>query len=340
MRGATLLRPSAGPVGRGCFTSHVNCTLEDVDDSYAAVLENEDPDNVPRQLLEVIVGIITDAVPRPGEVTLVLAGDFEASVQRRLPGDHPTYTTDRAGGMAIAKTMDRDDGGFDVVLGIGWLLGSGDEEEQDEALWRVNSLVHTAIHEAQHAATGQRGEATNGARRTLGMPGVHGDFVASAGVALEEYRAVIVATREHPRPDDDISVDGWLPTLESVDTALKEAASTLDTRDVTPTCHAVLGAAHMLWLSLAYLAAGLRAVDRDLSIEERIEHKLWRQLADPYWDEFVAILARIHPSDTPMAQAELDTAVLQLAGFLPLWLNGIGFEYRDEGEDRYFGVVA
>lgn len=318
----------------------MDCTVEDVDASYAALLENKDSDNVPRKLLEVVVGLITAAVPRPDKVTLVLAGDFGASVQRRLPSDHPPYTTDRVGGVAVAKTMDRGDGGFDVVMGIAWLFGRGDEEEQAEALWRVNSLMHAAIHEAQHVATGQRGEATNGARTSVGLPGVHSDYVASAGVAMEEYRAVIVATREHPRPDEDISVDGWLPTLESVDTAFEHAASTMDATDVAPTCHAVMSAAHLLWMSMGYLAAGLRAVDRDLTDQERMEHELWRRLADPYWDDFVAILAKIAPADMPMEEADLHAVVLELADLLPLWLNGIGFEYCDDGEGQYFGVVA
>jgi len=323
-----------------CFTSHVECILEGVDSAYASWLQNPDPNNAPRKLLEAVLGRIAAAAPRPDEVTLVLAGDFAASVQRRLPADHPPYTTDRAGGVAIAKTMDRDDGGYDIVMGIGWLFGRGDEEEQEEALWRVDNLLHTAIHEAQHVATGQRGEATNGARATLGRAGVHSEYVASAGVVMEEYRAVIVATREHPRCDDDISVDCWLSTLESVDAALQHAASTLDETDVTPTCNAVFGTAHTMWISLGYLAAGLRAIDHDLTDGERRKHELWWRLADPYWDDFVAILAKIPPADTPMDKAELDAVVLELADLLPVWLNEIGFEYCDDGEGRYFGVLA
>jgi microcompartment protein CcmL/EutN len=288
-------------------------------------------------LLTGLVGLIAGQSTRPDDVTIVIAGDFVASVQRRLGDDAAEYGTARLGGFAAAKTIPSPDGHIDVVVPAELIFFS-EEETDEERKGRVETLLHVAQHEAQHVGMRQRDEATHDVRTRLSATGVRADFIAAAGVMLEEYRAERVAARP-PFAGEDRFSDSLPDTLEALATELSTAVILISPDEpIDRTLGQAMTAVHNFWLVLAYLAAHQHQLGTSVP-PLLLGHSRWARHVADHWDELDELLARVPAGDVPTDRRVIDGLVVELADQFPAWLNTIGFDYRDVENGAYFDVL-
>ena len=289
------------------------------------------------KLIAELLGILQLPSVDPAAVTLVLAGEFTASVQCRLDAGADAYTTDRLGGMVGAKTMPRADGSIDVIVPAALVLSLNDPDEAERAL-REHLLLYTVEHEAQHVGMRQRGEALHDAGRPLGRGQAHIYLCASAGVVLEEHRAELVAaTRRPPANPHWQSVPDHLARLveafrDAVE--LRYPGESMDRPMATS-----FGAAHDAWVVAAYMAANQRAGGDIGAVPPELQADLlWQEDVAPHWQAFSAWCSGVPAGDDSVDRATLEAVLIELADLQSKWFVTTGFGLHDVPAGMYFDV--
>lgn len=273
----------------------------------------------------------------PEQVTLLVTGDFVASVRSRSVTEEQreAYHTARNAGMVGAKTMPRPDGTIDVIAPAWWFLGADSDAnglEEREALAR-----RTIVHEAFHVVMDQAGE-TQASFEGLSWARVN--MLGIADSVLSEYRAEAAVN-----PELNAHVTAWKPLdiLQHLRTALAEHAAVnyqahLDvdrlSRDVGVEClHA--------WQLLAYVAAAHLQPDSTFAeVADDVAADLhWQTMVEPHWDRFTDLLSRVPPGDMRVERPAIDDLMAELADELTAWLLTWGFSFADGPEGSEFRVV-
>jgi hypothetical protein len=314
--------------------------FEDVPDRSALAdwLDTADGVDAMRLVSDMWRSIEAEAVEADA-VALVLAYDFAAAVQRRLPPGAPPYDLPRLDGVVGGKTMASPEGGVEVVVHAPLVLDTGSGAADDRGRW-VELMRYTAKHEAQHVGMHQRGEATReGAGQRLGEGQAHAYLCESAGAVLEEYRAELVSAAVMPRATPYWrGVPGALGTLGP---RLRRALA--EHRPGEPwlgTAVAAFSVTHDAWTAMAYLAAnqGATGDPHALPAELRADPH-WQRYAAPHWDEFATFCERAPRGDEAALTEELDGLVLDLAELFDEWFETVGFALRDTPQGMYFQVI-
>lgn len=97
-------------------------------------------------------------------------------------------------------------------------------------------------------------------------------------------------------------------------------------------------ALHILWKSLAYLAAALRTDDGFDAVPSEIANLLeWQEFIAPWWPKHLELLSRV-PMTTELDIQKTDEVVHEMALFLQSWANDIGFDFHDTERGAYFRI--
>lgn len=290
------------------------------------------------RLVRDIMQSIEAAAVEADDVALVLAYNFPAAVQRRLPPEAPQYDLGRLDGMVGGKTMATPDGGVEVIVHAPLVLGTEGETADEREHW-AGLMRYMAKHEGQHVGMHRRGEATREDAVRLGRGEAHAWLCESAGAVLEEYRAELVPATVMPTADPYWrSVPGALGTLGP---RLQEALALHQPGEpwLRP-AQGAFGVTHDAWIAMAYLAAHQRADGElhDLPAELRA-HRSWQRYAAGHWDEFATFCAQVPRGDEAVSRQQLDGMVLDLAEQFDSWFETIGFGLRDTPQGMYFEVL-
>jgi hypothetical protein len=294
-------------------------------------LDREDLDD---DALERGLAVIEAVAPRPDDVRVVVAGDFEQAVRDRVDdADYAAaFTADRLFGRATAKAIGHDDGTTDLVLDK-WLLSKWSPPEGHD----IERLFH---HEALHIAVDQRGEQMNGLRVRSGYPvnSNRGYFGAVTGVMIEEYRTERALCEAGRWPHED-----YLGNFDAAVHAFAEAA--LDgvqlryPGEPIGRCYqTVVSAFHHLATYTGYVAAEILASGRERY--PYVDPSAKRRLLGLAWDAVIDSLDGIPSATTPIDSAELDAVAWTMADQVEWWLEHVGFTPKDLPEDGiYFDVL-
>lgn len=309
--------------------------LQDVDPRSVRV----DPDTgvVSAEMFECL-SLLGEISVNPGQVRLVITGDFVGSVQQRLAGDRSSeFDVERGSGMVAAKTMPGPDGFIDVL--VPWWFFDVDREPAQRAE-SAALVVRTVVHEAHHVAMRQNQQ---GYKHADAESWRETNLRSAADSVIDEYRAesgVAATLVEEYSPWSPVEV------LDALGRDVgKAVASYQEHLDVERLAFETGTACLVGWRALAYIAA-VDVADRDRSpvTSEVAEDPLWKRLAANYWDEFRAVLQAVPAGRDIMPQADIALAVETLAVLLGKWLDGLGFTWTDNEfriqswyfEDEYF----
>ena len=97
-------------------------------------------------------------------------------------------------------------------------------------------------------------------------------------------------------------------------------------------------ALHILWKTLAYLAAALRVKDGFRPVPSEIAALPgWRQHIEPWWDRYLELLDEI-PMTVGVDIAATDEVVREMALHLQTWADELGFDFHDTPQGGFFRI--
>lgn len=230
---------------------------------------------------------------------LVITGDLVATVNAREDRTGAPFTMERGAGIVAAKTMPPNaEGIVDILVPVYRILPL---EDPDEAAERSNTIQHVAAHEAVHASIHHNGDEPFDLHHREEFGYASMNFISMASEQIEEHLAEYLGSRVTGRElaqsasDVEASIDAWQRTLETELAAIPEDDPEYFQRGMLVTFNAL----HVLWRTLAYLAAALRTDDGFRPVPEDIAalHG-WSQYIQPWWDRYLDLLGHIPMSVT------------------------------------------
>lgn len=270
---------------------------------------------------------------------VVFTEDFVRSVNERDQRDKP-FTLERGAGFVAAKTMAPDvDGMVDLLFHSFWLVPSEDPETEAEA---TRTIVHLAAHEGAHAVLHHLGTNpfdVHKGRMSFGPARVQ--FVAMASEQIEEHLAEYLSNQVE-RPSAGTSRGQVVNAFDAFDATLAKELPAVAEDDPDYFLKGMMvtfEALHILWKSLAYLAAELRSGDAFAEVPEEIGSlEVWDRDVAPFWQRYTELLAKI-PMSTDIDIDATDRVVVELASWLQEWALRIGFDHHDTDQGGFFQIL-
>lgn len=287
-----------------------------------------------------LVGGFCSVVPEPyrPSTRIVFTGDFAQSVNQRIEGDaERQFTRERGSGIVAGKTMDKQsDGTVDVLFPHDLVLL--DPDDQLRAMLR-----HLDAHEAVHATVNHIGAAPFLVHRREAFGPAFAQFASMAGEQANEHLAEYLANQVSrgitgtQSTDDQVRATfvAWQETLVTKLPALEK----LDSDYFQKGMWISLEALHILWKTLAYLAAEVRDGDTFGEVPDDIRSlNEWKRDVEPWWNGYVSLLAEI-PMRVEQDVATTDDVVRRLGLYLQAWALSIGFDHHDTDEGGWFQIT-
>lgn len=289
--------------------------------------------NLRADLVSEVRSLISERVPSPDSVEIVITANFLQSVRGHLPPDlSQLYNTVRGTGTVAAKTFQSPSGRVVIVMND-WLFSPN----VDDADGQARLTRHAAIHESGHAAILQRGESSEVRRsERIGVSRADRIFTDHAEVVVDEYRCELLATSSGPPYPGDHAEHLDLAHLH--DALLHAVALQYPGESMDRPYNEVRQAASVHWTELAYLAASLNGGTPPSSLARQT---LWKRYvgADVYTGLTLA-LSGLLDAATAMPWEALDDAALKVSQALEASLQQLGFAILDQPDDGlYFDVL-
>lgn len=271
---------------------------------------------------------------------LVITADLVASVNAREDRTHNRFTTDRGAGTVAAKTMPPDGNGIvDILVPVWWVLPV-DGETENEAAERIDYLQHVAAHEAIHASLFHIGGDPFDLHRREKLPYAMANFVSMASEQAEEHLAEFLGAQATGRrlvqtaEQVDATMRAWQDTLATKLPAVDPDGPRYFERGMLITFEAL----HIVWKSLAYLAAALRIDDGyEMVPAEVVALPAWQQYVATWWPRYIELLHEI-PMTAELDIPAMDEVIRKLAQHLQAWADDIGFDFHDTSNGGYFRI--
>lgn len=287
-----------------------------------------------------LIGAVTNAL-RPedrAKTRLVITGDFVATVNARKDPAETPFTMERGAGVVAAKTMPPDaDGLVDILIPIYWLLPLEDAQETAE---QSGLIQHLAAHEAVHASIHHIGDEPFDLHHREEFAYASMNFISMASEQIEEHMAEYLGSQvtgreiEQSASNVKASIEAWQETLATELPAIPEDDPHYFQRGMLVTFNAL----HILWKTLAYLAAALRTEDSFRPVPSDIASLPgWRQHIAPWWDRYVELLGEI-PMTVEVDIAATDEVVREMGLHLQTWADELGFDFHDTPQGGFFRI--
>jgi len=271
---------------------------------------------------------------------VVFTGDLVQSVNGREDRTEHPYTLERGAGFVAAKTTPPNaDGIVDLLIPLGVVIpledGEGDEEVRDQL------IRHLAAHEAVHATIHHLGTEPFDAYKRQELGDATLQFAAMASEQVEEHLAEYLSNR--------VAMSPVGTTADGVKAAFEALADTLGTQlpAISPDdpdyfrkgMMVSFEALHILWKSLAYLAAELRDGDTFEDVPGEISSlDEWRDHVAPWWEVYTRLLGAI-PMSTDIDIPATDRVVRLIGALLQRWALGLGFDLHDTANGSWFRIT-
>lgn len=271
-----------------------------------------------------------------GRTRLIITGDIVTSVNTREDRTNKEFTVERGAGVVAAKTMPPNaDGIVDILIPAHWILPTnGPTKERDEY------IQHIAAHEAIHASLFHIGEEPFDLHHRKEFGYAMQNFLSMASEQVEEHLAEYISSKTtgyrigQTAEQVKLSIEAWQDTLATKLPAIPEDSPDYFQQGMMVTFEAL----HILWKSLAYLAAELRNEDGFQPIPSEVaDLPEWKELIEPWWSQYLQLLNEI-PMTIDVDIQTTDKVVHELALHLQSWADGIGFDFHDSIEGPYFRI--
>jgi hypothetical protein len=272
-----------------------------------------------------------ESVLGDGVVKLVVAGDLEAAIRRRLTAaEAANYMVSRISGAVGAKTIALPDAGCAIVVNAKYLI-PGIAEKAGLDVPRVFE------HEGWHAALIGREEDSRTGFAHADLDGSRGHYLGQAIVLVEEFRVERALAERGIRTES--SSGASIPeVLVEFGHSLREADSLLCEDDVLSAFQIVFGSFNALTTALTYLAADETVFHDSFWMDPELPG--WSKFVGRYWEELVRELGHVPSAATAVTAARLDAYAEKIADLLKVWLEAIGYRLEDLPDGGlYFGQV-
>lgn len=328
-----MTEPSDSPGG-------IQIVVENLNEEGAKLLVDGIESSGDGGALAQLIGTVTEAL-RPEDrpkTRLVITGDLVVTVNTREDPTATPFTMERGAGVVAAKTMPPNaDGHVDILIPVYWLLPL---EEADETAERSRTIQHLAAHEAVHASIHHIGDEPFDLHHREEFGYASMNFVSMASEQIEEHLAEYLGSqatgREVAQSASNVaaSIEAWQRTLATELPAIPDYDPDYFQRGMLVTFNAL----HILWKSLAYLAAALRTEDGFRPVPDDIAAlRGWREHIEPWWDRYVKLLGEI-PMTVEVDIAATDEVVRAMALHLQTWADELGFDFHDTPQGGFFRI--
>jgi hypothetical protein len=246
---------------------------------------------------------------------------------------------ERGAGVVAAKTMPPNSEGIvDILVPSNLVLPIDDKQAAKE---RSVYIEHVAAHEAVHASIFHIGDEPFDLHKRKKFGYAMQNFVSMASEQIEEHLAEFLGSKTTSRKLEqtsgqvDATIEAWQKTISTELPAIPESSPDYFQRGMLVTFEAL----HILWKSLAYLAAALRT-EEDIfgSVPLEITNLSgWQEFIAIWWPKYLELFGRIPMTVNVDIQAT-DEVVQEMALFLQGWANDIGFDFHDTDQGAYFRI--
>lgn len=269
---------------------------------------------------------------------LVITGDLIASVNSREDRSNKKFTVERGAGIVAAKTMPpSSEGVVDILVPSHWVLPL---DKGQSSKGRDEYIEHVAAHEAVHASLFHIGDKPFDLLHRSIFGYAMQNFLSMAGKQIEEHLAEFLGSKttgrkvEQTAEQVEASIKAWQETITTELPAIPESAPDYFHQGMMVSFEAL----HILWKSLAYLAAALRTEDEFDTVPSEIANLPgWQEYIAPWWSKHLELLGRI-PMTIEQDIQKTDEVVREMALFLQSWADGIGFDFHDTEQNAYFRI--
>lgn len=269
---------------------------------------------------------------------LIVTGNLVSSVNDREDRTANPFTVERGAGTVAAKTMPPNtDGVVDILVPIDWVLPVDDAQALKE---RNEYIEHIAAHEAIHASLFHIGNKPFDLMYRGNFGDAMRNFLSMAGKQIEEHLAEFLGSKTTGRKlgqsagQVKASIEAWQETIKTKLPAIPESSPDYFQRGMMTSFESL----HILWKSLAYLAASLRTDDGFEAVPSEITNMPeWQEFIAPWWPKHVELLGRI-PMTVELDPQATDEVVHEMGLFLQNWADSIGFDFHDTDQGAYFRV--
>lgn len=287
-----------------------------------------------------LIGSVMNAL-RPedhAKTRLVITGDLVATVNAREDRTGTPFTMERGAGVVAAKTMPPNADGFvDILIPVYWLLPLESAQETAE---QSGLIQHLAAHEAVHARIHHIGDEPFDVHHREEFGYASMNFVSMASEQIEEHLAEYLGPQvtgrevEQSASNVEAAIEAGRETLATELPAIPEGDPDYFQRGMLVTFNAL----HVLWKTLAYLAAALRTEEGFRPVPSEIAVLPgWRQHIEPWWDRYVELLGDI-PMTVEVDIAATDEVVRETGLHLQTWADDLGIDFRDTPQGGFFRI--
>lgn len=284
--------------------------------------------------VEVFKRTVNDIVPSGTTVSIWPAIDMATTLahvapDRFGPDSGASYTLERGANIAVAKTLTRADGAFDIVVDGSYFINDRDDTQEDLAE-KTQILAHLAAHESQHivltVAGLDVGQITDAA---IGDSATVNDLVPGIAEAVNEYQCELAANRIaiSAVPYDAAATGEDLAKFRA---ALELSVGLIDS-DRYAACVTVLTAAKELAKGVAYAAAyRFYEVRTDRSAPNPLPEQ-WDRYMGQLWPDLLGLFAAVPAAGEPSDAASLGAVAHQMTERILRWLKEeVGVTYLAE----------
>lgn len=269
---------------------------------------------------------------------LVITGDMVATVNAREDRSNKEFTIERGSGVVVAKTMPpNNDGIVDILMPIYWVLPLENSPHE-----RDDYIQHVAAHEAVHASLFHIGDEPFDLHHREEFGYAMQNFLIMASEQAEEHLAEFIGSKvtgrqiEQTAAQVSSSIEAWQDAISIKLPAIPEDSPDYYQRGMIVTFESL----HILWKSLAYLAAALRIENQfNATPPEIMALPSWKKYIDPWWSKYLELLGRI-PMTVDVDIKDTDEVIRELALHLQRWANEIGFDFHDTKQGAFFRIKS
>lgn len=319
----------------------LSLVIENFSQEMADILATDQKKHLGKSSLMQLIIAICDTLREEdlANTRLVITGDLVASVNSREDRTNKKFTMERGAGIVAAKTMPpNSDGIVDILVPSQWVLPLDDEQATKE---RDAYIEHIAAHEAVHASIFHIGDEPFDLHHRKEFDYAMRNFVSMASEQIEEHLAEFLGSKttgrkiEQTADQVDVMIKAWQRTLSTELPAIPESSPDYFQRGMLVTFEAL----HILWKSLAYLAAALRNEDDSFgSVPPEITNlSEWQEFIASWWPKYLALLEKI-PMTVEVDIQATDVIVHEMALLLQSWANDIGFDFHDTEQGAFFRI--
>ena len=308
-------------------------------DNAEALVALIDSDRAPQSLL-CLVGAVTNGIPETfrAQTRIVYTADFVRSVNdRRTENRTEEYTRERGSGIVAGKTMGKQPDGFvDILFPDDWITIEHTEDF-------LAMLRHLGAHEAIHATIHHIGDEPFDLSQREEFDYASLNFVSMAAEQVEEHLAEYLANEvQFGTTGTGADAQQVKQTFHAWQNALEVQLPAIPEEDPDYFQKGMLvsfNALHILWKTLAYLAAEIRRDNRFEPVPTEITTLTeWQNVVAPWWDEYTSLLAEI-PMTAHQEISATDGVIKRLGLLLQRWALAVGFDFHDTDQGGFFRIT-